>query len=183
MNASIKKRLSSIVIAGALSGALIGAPALATVAYAAPPVGSPNAPAQDLLQVDGTIRTVGAFSGTISDLAVERVGDVLQLSGTITGEGIPDGSAGFVADIVGLEANDACTVLDLDLGPLHLDVLGLVVDLNEVELDITGVTGAGNLLGNLVCAVAGLLDNNGGGALNGISALLNRLLSGLGLAL
>ena len=85
----------------------------------------------------------------------------------------------FTTTIDNLQANDACTILDLDLGPLHLDLLGLVVDLNEVQLDITAVPGAGNLLGNLLCAVAGLLDRDG--PLQGIGALLNRLLTGLGL--
>jgi hypothetical protein len=47
------------------------------------------------------------------------------------------------------------------LGPLNLDLLGLVVTLNQVNLVINAVPGAGNLLGNLLCAVAGLL--NGGG--------------------
>ena len=70
-------------------------------------------------------------------------------------------------------------MLNLDLGPLNLDLLGLVIDLSPISLDIAAVPGAGNLLGNLVCAVAGLLD--GGGALQGITALLNRLLTGLGL--
>ena len=46
-------------------------------------------------------------------------------------------------------------------------------------LDVTAVPGAGNLLGNLLCAVAGLLDRNG--PLTGIAGLLNRLLTGLGL--
>jgi hypothetical protein len=39
--------------------------------------------------------------------------------------------------------------------------LGLVVDLAPVHLDITAVSGAGNLLGNLLCAVVGLLDPGG----------------------
>jgi hypothetical protein len=43
----------------------------------------------------------------------------------------------------------------LVLGPLSLDLLGLQVDLNQVVLDIVAVTGAGNRLGNLVCAVVG----------------------------
>ena len=47
------------------------------------------------------------------------------------------------------------------------------VDLNQVVLNITGQTGAGNLLGNLLCAVAGLLDGTG---INGLATLLNRLL-------
>ncbi len=52
----------------------------------------------------------------------------------------------------------SCDVLNLVLGPLDLNLLGLEVHLNSVVLDIIAVTGAGNLLGNLLCAVAGLLD-------------------------
>ena len=67
------------------------------------------------------------------------------------------------------------------LGPLHLDLLGLVIDLNQVNLLITAVPGAGNLLGNLLCSVAGLL--NGGGALsnllNGLADTLNQVLGAL----
>jgi hypothetical protein len=53
-----------------------------------------------------------------------------------------------------------CDILTLDIGAIHLDLLGLVVDLAPVNLDITAVSGPGNLLGNLLCAVAGLLDAN-----------------------
>jgi hypothetical protein len=47
-----------------------------------------------------------------------------------------------------------------------------------VHLNITAVPGAGNLLGNLLCAVAGLLD--GPSPLNAVVALLNQLLGALG---
>ena len=70
-----------------------------------------------------------------------------------------------------------CDVLNLVLGPLHLDLLGLVVDLNQVILNITGQTGAGNLLGNLVCAITGLLDGGLGGAIGQVVTLLNSLLA------
>jgi hypothetical protein len=53
----------------------------------------------------------------------------------------------------------ACPVLNLVLGPLHLNLLGLHVDLNQVVLNITAVSGSGNLLGNLLCSVANLLGN------------------------
>src|SRR3954447_26327922 len=49
-----------------------------------------------------------------------------------------------------------CPILILDLGPLHLDLLGLTVDLAPVHLNISAQSGAGNLLGNLLCAVANL---------------------------
>ena len=68
----------------------------------------------------------------------------------------------------------SCDILNLVLGPLHLNLLGLVVDLNQVVLNITGMTGAGQLLGNLLCAVAGLLD--GTGVLGQVSQLLNQIL-------
>ena len=68
-----------------------------------------------------------------------------------------------------------CDVLNL--------VLGLTVSLNRVLLDVVAVSGAGNLLGNLLCAVAGLLD--GGGLLSNllgqITDLLNQILGRLGL--
>ena len=76
-----------------------------------------------------------------------------------------------------------CDVLNLVLGPLDLNVLGLTVSLNRVLLDVVAVSGAGNLLGNLLCAVAGLLD--GGGLLSNllgqITDLLNQILGRLGL--
>jgi hypothetical protein len=69
----------------------------------------------------------------------------------------------------------ACGILHLDLGPLFLDLLGLQIDLSEVILDITAQSGPGNLLGNLLCAVTGLLDSPGG-----LARLLNQILGILG---
>jgi hypothetical protein len=56
-------------------------------------------------------------------------------------------------------------------------VLGLVVDLNQVNLAISGQTGPGNLLGNLLCGVANAL--NGGNQVGALTTALNRLLAGL----
>jgi len=75
----------------------------------------------------------------------------------------------------------SCDILNLVLGPLDLNLLGLTVHLNRVVLDIVAVTGAGNLLGNLLCAVAGLLDGTGTGLLAQLSLLLNRILGALNL--
>jgi hypothetical protein len=72
-----------------------------------------------------------------------------------------------------------CDVLHLVLGPLDLDLLGLQVHLNRVILDIVAVTGAGRLLGNLLCAVTGLLDGGLRGALARLVDLLNQILGRL----
>jgi hypothetical protein len=50
-------------------------------------------------------------------------------------------------------AGATCPVLDLILGPLHLDLLGLVVDLNQVHLTVTATQGGG-VLGNLFCSLS-----------------------------
>jgi hypothetical protein len=49
---------------------------------------------------------------------------------------------------------NTCPVLDLTLGPLNLNLLGLVVELNRVRLTITAIRGGG-LLGDLFCGLAG----------------------------
>jgi hypothetical protein len=48
----------------------------------------------------------------------------------------------------------SCPILDLVLGPLHLDLLGLIVDLNQVHLTITA-NPTGGVLGSLFCSLAG----------------------------
>jgi hypothetical protein len=76
----------------------------------------------------------------------------------------------------------SCSILDLDIGAIHLDLLGLVVDLAPVHLDITAETGSGNLLGNLLCALVGILDPGGTGLLTQLIGLLqqiNDILAGL----
>ncbi len=51
-----------------------------------------------------------------------------------------------------------CQILFLDIGPIFLDLLGLELDLSPITLDLTAVRGPGNLLGNLLCGLAGILD-------------------------
>jgi hypothetical protein len=75
----------------------------------------------------------------------------------------------------------SCGILHLELGPLDLDVLGLVVHLDKVVLDISAEPGSGNLLGNLLCQIAGLLDNGSpiSQLLNQIVTLLNQIIAAL----
>ena len=74
-----------------------------------------------------------------------------------------------------VQVGDAtCQILHLDLGPLNLNLLGLQVSLNQIVLDITAQSGPGNLLGNLLCDVANLLNNP-----SGLATLLNQILAAL----
>jgi hypothetical protein len=52
----------------------------------------------------------------------------------------------------------ACPILDLQLGPIELNLLGLNVETSEICLNITAIEGQG-LLGDLLCRIAGLLSN------------------------
>ena len=74
-----------------------------------------------------------------------------------------------------------CDILHLVLAPLDLNLLGLKVHLDRVVLDIVAQSGAGQLLGNLLCAVAGLLDSGGtlSQLLTKLGQILNQLLMGL----
>ena len=169
---------TAVLLAGAVG--LVPAATSASAAPAAPAAASAAQPAATTLPVTGTLPDGTAFTGSVSNLSTSVVNGVVQLSGTIAGTGLPTGGTAFTAPLQDVAVTQGCSILNLDLGPLNLDLLGLVVDLAPVSLDITAVPGAGKLLGNLLCAVAGLLDGPGG-ALGGIAALLNRLLTGLGL--
>jgi hypothetical protein len=81
-------------------------------------------------------------------------------------------------------ATGSCSILSLTLGPLDLNVLGLDVNIpNPVVVNIVAQQGPGNLLGNLLCSVAGLLNNGGllgGSGLGQVTGLLNSILGILG---
>ena len=74
---------------------------------------------------------------------------------------------------------DVCPILHLELGPLDLNLLGLRVQLNQVVLDVDAIPGPGNLLGNLLCAIAGLLDGSASNAI--LANLLTAVLRAVGL--
>jgi len=54
--------------------------------------------------------------------------------------------------------NATTPILDLHVGAIHLDLLGLKVDTSDICLKITAQSGSGNLLGNALSTVAHLLD-------------------------
>ena len=68
-----------------------------------------------------------------------------------------------------------CQILHLELGPIDLDLLGLVVHVDKIVIDITAQSGPGNLLGNLLCGLANAL--NGGASANTIANILNQILA------
>ena len=56
--------------------------------------------------------------------------------------------------------------------------VGTLVGNVKITLDVNAVPGAGNLLGNLLCQITGLLDNSG--STSQIANLLNQIFNLLG---
>jgi hypothetical protein len=89
--------------------------------------------------VDGVLTAVG---GTVS--------------GTIAGQP-------FTTDIENFRlefepgGEEGCSILDLELAPIDLDLLGLHVDTSPICLSITAFEGEG-ILGDLLCGLSGILD-------------------------
>ena len=120
---------------------------------------------------NGTLVAIGQLTATVSNTAGQVVNTI------VTQVAVPVANAAGPG-IAQAQAAAACDILHLVLGPLHLDVLGLVIDLNQVVLDITAQPGAGNLLGNLLCSITGLLDAGSLG--QQLVNLLNQLIGVLG---
>lgn len=160
--------LATVASVAAVIAALTIAPGVAAAA-----------PTATLGNLTGTTATGGTFTGTLSNVQFVNQNGVVTLVGNLTGT-LTNAAGNVLGSVTGLPisvpvtgaaGSGGCTILDLTLGPLHLDLLGLVVDLNQVHLTITGQTGNGQLLGNLLCGLANAL--NGGG---GLANILNKLL-------
>ncbi len=141
--------------------------------------GAGNAPTGLQIPIAGS-GTGANFTGTFTLQrfipTADGVAAVGRLTGTIT-DGATSGVTSVVRNIVlpVTLGDTTCEILHLDLGPLNLDLLGLQIDLSRIVLDITAESGPGNLLGNLLCSVAGLLDNP-----SGLAKVLNQILALLG---
>jgi len=77
-----------------------------------------------------------------------------------------------------LHTRAICQVLNLVLGPIHLNLLGLHLDTNTIRINLTADS-EGGLLGSILCALAGGVDvlslQDILDALNGILAILQGL--------
>lgn len=182
-----------LTLAGlALTAAFLVAFAVAPAVAAAPAHSASHRPTVQMTATitnqavtDGAGNAVGVFNGTARITHVDVVNGHLVGSGTVTGTWThANNTTQMVSDTFTnalIDPPATCTILDLTLGPLHLNLLGLVIDLNQVHLTITAVPGPGNLLGNLLCAVANLLNNTGGlsAAIQNLLNQINAILAGL----
>jgi len=124
---------------------------------------------------NGALVAIGTVTGTLTDPQTGKTSSFLQTVAmpVAVNPATATTAAGITAaPTPAAVAAAVCSILHLDLGPLTLNVLGLQIDLSEVVLDITAIPGNGNLLGNLLCSVANLLNNT-----TGLANLLNQILA------
>jgi hypothetical protein len=152
-NLMAQSRLAFLSMLFVVGAAMAFASSGADAALSAP-VKAPN--------FNGTFNLVGFTTPTVN--GVPPLAAIGSFAGTLSA---PNGT-------LQSERRSRRPRLQLDLGPLHLDLLGLKVDLSRILLDITAQGGAGNLLGNLLCAVAAPLDPS---QLSTLASRLNDILA------
>jgi hypothetical protein len=119
------------------------------------------------VQRDGKAFAVGTLKGKLKNRSVRRTG--VRMPASIVE---PATTAQVPVPTPG-----ACSVLNLVLGPINLNLLGLRVAMNDIHLLIEAIPGAGNLLGNLLCAVTNLLNPAAQTPLQQLLQVLNALLA------
>jgi hypothetical protein len=118
----------------------------------------------------------------VTSLIPLKIDAIKLVNGTLTAVGSLAGQPFSLPITLGTSENpdqdSDCAVLHVELGPIHLNLLGLHVDTSPICLDVIG--GDDTVLGGLICDVADLLNGGTiGGILGGLGAQANTLLGGL----
>jgi hypothetical protein len=125
----------------------------------------------------GKLYSVGTLKGKLGGKSVTQ--QDVRLPATVANASGAGAARAAQVPLPPLPPGNACSILSLNLGPVNLNLLGLVVRTNEIQLRIDAVQGAGNLLGNLLCGITGILNPStlGGTPLGQLAQVLNALLA------
>jgi hypothetical protein len=148
--------------------------------------GAQATPLTKKIAITGQAANGKRFSGTYTIDRFVSKGDKVFAVGTLKGTlkhrrvtrknvQIPVQSLGEAPAGTARSSQLACRILSLVLGPLDLNLLGLRVQLNQVNLLITAIPGGG-LLGDLLCGITNLLNPTGLLG-NTLAQVLNSLLA------
>jgi hypothetical protein len=143
------KRIFALALALAVASAFTAG---ATTATAAQPITAP---------VTGSLPGGGTFAGTLSLQQFTNQNGVLTAVGTLSGT-LTDATGAVIGTVTNVpvslpisQATGTCQILHLELGPLDLNLLGLMIHLDQTHLTIKADS-EGGLLGSLLC---GLTDS------------------------
>lgn len=178
----MRLRFIALGVVAAFALTFVVAPATlpsAATAHAAPQTATAATSNPLVLPITGTGANGTTFTGTFTVQQFTHQAHNLfangVLNGTLTSSSGVQTVTNVPAALPVAGADPTCSILSLTLGPLDLNLLGLMIHLNQVVLNITAQSGPGNLLGNLLCAVANLL--NGTTPLGALTGLLNHIIS------
>jgi hypothetical protein len=147
---------------------------LIVITFAAP------AFAQRTVPIDGTVSTGGTFQGTYDiERFLARQGQIFA-EGTLQGIITQPGGVTRQVQPTSVElpvtfGQSSCQILEVRLGAVTVDLLGLQVTLSLVTLTVEAQQGQGNLLGNLLCAIANLFDARSQAIVNMLDRILGAL--------
>jgi hypothetical protein len=131
-----------------------------------------EAPLTKVVKMTGTAKGGKKFTGTYTITRFTSSGSKVYAVGTLKGKlkgrtvkksnvRIPATLARHTTAGAAQAPNPtpgACQILDLVLQPIDLNLLGLHLATSRIEVLLEAVPGAGALLGNLLCAITGILD-------------------------
>jgi hypothetical protein len=123
-------------------------------------------------EYDGQLKVIGRISGVVQGSGPRKNISNQSFEALATLSDASPNAGGITTQQL------TCSILDLDIGAIHLDLLGLVIDIAPIHIDVTAVPGGG-LLGELLCALANLLSGINLGNLGNILDLLGDLLETL----
>jgi len=126
-------------------------------------------PAAKTVKMTGTAKNGKKFKGTYTIKRFTHKGSKLFAVGTLKGKlkgrrvtknnvRVPASLARPASAAQIPPTPNACQILNLTLQPIDLNLLGLRLRTSRIDLRLEGVPGAGNLLGNLLCGITGILD-------------------------
>jgi hypothetical protein len=158
--------IAVLVVGSLATGLLFGGASAVSSPRPATPMAAAATSATDFANVPvaGTLAGGRTFRGTL-DITRFAVQDrqVVAL-GSLTGV-VRDAGGNVIHRVADVpvaiplsHGRGTCRILHLEIGPVDLDLLGLVIHINRIVIDITAHRGPGQLLGNLLCALAHLLD-------------------------
>jgi hypothetical protein len=161
-----KSRMTVLAAVAALTLLLIGGAGPAAAQ-------SKGTPLTQVVKMTGTAKNGKKFTGTYTIQRFTSKGGKVFAVGTVKGKlkgrsvkrsnvrvpaTIARHQTAGAAQLPPNPTAGACQILDLVLQPINLNLLGLHLATSRIEVLLEAIPGAGNLLGNLLCGITGILD-------------------------
>ena len=170
--------------------AAVTALAVMLIGGAGPAAAQAATPLTQTIAMTGKAKNGKKFTGTYAiDRFIRRGGQtyaVGTLKGRLKGRRVQREDVRIPVDLARAAQGsqlpptpNACQILNLTLQPIDLNLLGLRVRTSRIDLRIEGVPGGGQLVGNLLCGLLGILDPQGGAGAtpSQLTQVLNALLA------